>query len=69
MIESPLIQELMAQKGHKYVLASLRARFETVPPELKVALQTIVDEDKLEELAGWAAICPDLAAFQARLRS
>jgi hypothetical protein len=67
MIESPLIQELMAQRMHKDILRVLAARFGPVPPEIVAALQAIVDETKLDALVEWAATCPDLEAFRTRL--
>jgi hypothetical protein len=69
MIESPLIQELMAQNGHEYILTFLEGRFGTVPPELVVQLRSILDEQKLRELSRFAAQCPDLEAFRAKINS
>jgi hypothetical protein len=67
MIESPLIQELMAKRVHKAIHRVLRARFGDVPPEITSALQTVLEDDQLDELVDWAARCPDLEAFGSRL--
>jgi hypothetical protein len=69
MIESPLIQEMMAQRSHKAILAFLEVRFKTVPTEIARKLESIVDEQKLDDLARFAAECPDLEAFRLRLQS
>ncbi len=67
MIESPLIQELMAENGQKYILTVLETRFGTVPEELAVELRGVMDEQKLRELTRLAVKCSDLAAFRAKL--
>ena len=67
MIESPLIQEMLAQRTHDNILNFLEGRFGVVPPEVVIALRTIVDERKLRELVRVASECPDLAAFQTHL--
>ena len=67
MIESPLIQELMASRMHKAILRVLGDKFGKVPVEVELGLRAIVDEDRLDQLISWAAQCPDLAAFAARL--
>jgi len=69
MIESPLIQELMAQRSHKAILSFLEVRFKSVPAEIARNLESIVDEQKLDDLARFAAECPDLEAFRLRLPS
>jgi hypothetical protein len=68
MIESPLFQELVGEKVHKYILLFLEGRFGAVPPELAAQVRIILDEDKLEELARQAAACPTLEAFEASLK-
>jgi hypothetical protein len=76
-IESPLIQEVVeevvaqavAQRGHKYTLRFLAARFGSVPPEIEVAVRAIQDESRLDALLDGAALCPDLEAFRQRLAS
>jgi hypothetical protein len=71
MIESPLIQELMAkntaQTMQKAVLKVLNVRFSPVPPEVAAAVRTIHEEAKLDILMETAVSCPDLEAFRARL--
>jgi predicted transposase YdaD len=69
MIESPLIQELMADKTRKIILRILSDEFGSVPLDIQTALQGIQDEARLEDLAAWAARCRDLNAFRARLSS
>jgi predicted transposase YdaD len=69
MIESPLIQELLAERMHKAIGRVLTERFGTVLPEIGPALRAIQDETKLDELLGWAVRCPDLDAFRTRLFS
>jgi hypothetical protein len=67
MIESPLLQELLAEQTHKTILNFVRARFGPVPTEVVTALRAITTDDRLQELAVHAASCQDLAAFQAQL--
>lgn len=67
MIESPLIQELVAEARHRDIVRFLRARFGAVPPDLGAALQSVQDETKLDELVDWASRCPGLDEFRTRL--
>lgn len=67
MIESPLIQEMLAQTKHTSILQFLEGRFGTIPPEVTVALRGVTDEKELGELTRFAATCPDLSSFHARL--
>ncbi len=71
MVESPLIQEIVAEserKGRiKAVISVLEARFGVVPPFVTAGLQQIKDEKKLERLTRQAGICKDLAAFEKAL--
>ena len=67
MIESPLIQELIAQTRHADTLQILETRFGAVPAEIAVPLQAILDDNRLRELHQFAVQCPDLKAFSARL--
>jgi hypothetical protein len=69
MIESPLIQEVVSQFRQKDIGQVLAARFGPVPPEISTARQAIMDGAKLDELVDWAARCPDLDSFRARLSS
>jgi hypothetical protein len=67
--DSPLIQELLAQRTHKTLLRILTVHFGTVSPEVAALLQPVQHEEKLDELIDWAVDCPDLGAFCARLSS
>jgi hypothetical protein len=67
MIESPLIQELLAERMQKDILRFLAARFGPIPQEVATSLQAIQNETKLEDLADWAGRCTDLEAFRAKL--
>jgi hypothetical protein len=73
MIESPLIQEIVArsrQEGkQEAVLELLQARFGSVPPDIVLHLRGIMDEQKLRDINIRAALCPDLEAFRASLSS
>ena len=68
MIESPLIQELMAkntaQTKHEDILQVLSRRFGPVPEKVAAAVRTIFDNSKLRELLDEAASCTDLEAFR-----
>ena len=71
MIESPLIQELMAknaaQTTHKNIMKVLNVRFSLVSAEVAAAVQAVYDEAKLDILMDTALSCPDLEAFRACL--
>ena len=67
MIESPLIQELFADRLHKLITRILTERFGPVPQDVATALQTVQEEQRLDNLVIWADRCPDLQAFRARL--
>jgi hypothetical protein len=69
MIESPLIQELLAEQAQTYIFRVLAARFGPVPPPVVATLKSVSDTQKLDKLVDWAAVCPDLEAFRARLAS
>ena len=49
------------------IVRFLTGRFGPLPSELTSELRTITDEHKLEDLVEWAARCPNLEAFRARL--
>ena len=71
MIESPLIQEFVAERSQELVterarrdlLAVLETRFGRIPRKLNQVIQSIHDEDQLALLLRKAAACPDLDAF------
>jgi hypothetical protein len=67
LTESPLIQDMMAERGQRHILAALKARFPLVPPEIVHALRAIRDEQQFEKLIETAAICADLDAFRVAL--
>ncbi len=69
MIESPLIQEIVARTKHETIVQFLDGRFGAVPADVAVQLKGILDEERLEDLTRYAARCPDLEAFRARLSS
>jgi hypothetical protein len=73
LMELPGIKELFAQRVQETrqtsILITLEARFGIVPPETAAELRLVTDEPKLQDLFDVAIVCPDLAAFQARLRS
>jgi hypothetical protein len=71
MIESPVLMRFVAEReaqfAHRLIRSVLVRRFTTVPPEVIAALEGVMDLQRLEELNIWAAQCPDLASFAARL--
>jgi len=72
MIESPLLQEFVAEGRRKDILTILETRFGEVPLDVSEAIQSVVDEDRLTDLVRKSASCPDLDAFRnaiARRRS
>lgn len=72
-IESPLIQELvqelMAEQRHKDILRVLQERFGSVPQDIITALRAIRDDERLDQLTGWAVDSSDVEAFRQRLTS
>ncbi|HTU17325.1 MAG TPA: hypothetical protein VMG10_04625 [Gemmataceae bacterium] len=67
MIESPLIDELMAERTQENILLVLDTRFGAVPESLSARLKSVSKMKKLEELIKVAAQCPDLKSFAAQL--
>ena len=67
MIESPLIQEVLAERMHRAIASVLLRRFGTVPHDVLAQLKLILDDVKLDELTFWAGECPDLDSFRTRL--
>jgi hypothetical protein len=67
MIESPLIQELLAERMHKAIAKVLEGRFGTIPSDLRVRLQAVQDEQKLDDLNAFAGTCRSLEEFRKRL--
>jgi hypothetical protein len=73
MIESPWLKEVLeesnAETQRQSLMGFLIGRFTDVPNDLKVDLQRVNDPSQLLELIRWAARCPDLDAFVARLKA
>ena len=67
MIESPLIQEIVAEALHENILEVLRSRFGEIPPDVESRLRSVLDQGRLTELTRSAATCPDLDAFSKAL--
>jgi hypothetical protein len=67
MIESPLIQEVLAEHMHKAIVKVLEIRFGLVPSDVEVRLQAIQEEEKLDDLNTFAATCSNLGEFRKRL--
>ena len=68
MIESPLIQQIVAKKAHEFLLAVLETRFGAVPPDLIEEIQSVDNDDQLIDMVRQAAVCRDLDAFRAATR-
>ena len=69
MIESPLLQKWFGEKMQKGILAILKARFGSVPRDVRRLLQEILDEERLTDLNVLAAQCPDMEVFRQALLS
>jgi hypothetical protein len=73
MIESPAFDDLReyirGEMCRKHILDNLSARFGTVPEDMASRVRAMQDNDRLEELHRFSAVCPDLEAFRARLAS
>jgi hypothetical protein len=69
MIESPLLQKMIAEKLHDVILDALKDRFGTVPRDVTRHLREVIDEKKLRQLIRVANKCPDLEAFREALLS
>lgn len=67
MIESPLIDELMAERTQQAILLFLEGRFGEVPERLSARLKSIGKMKKLDALVRIAAQCSDLKSFEAQL--
>jgi predicted transposase YdaD len=71
MIESPLIQEIVARTKHETmreaILQVLEGRFGTVPADIAMQLKGSLEEQRLRDLVRYAARSPDLEAFRAIL--
>ena len=67
MIESPVLQKMMAQRSHDLILDVLKERFHLVPRDVAKQVRAIVDEKKLRQLNRVAVTCGDLDTFRAAL--
>ncbi len=72
MIESPLIQEIVAEADRagtvRTMLRLLETRFGAVTPTVTAGLEQVKDPEKLLRLTDHAALCPSLQAFEDCLR-
>jgi hypothetical protein len=69
MIESPLLQQMIAEARHEGILDILKDRFGTVPRDVTRHLRSILDDKKLRRLNVLAGQCPDLQTFREELLS
>jgi hypothetical protein len=69
MIESPLLQKMLAERIHDLIFDSLKARFGTIPRDVARHLRAIIDDKKLRELNQVANNCPSMEAFREALLS
>ncbi len=67
MLESPLLQKMIAERLQKAIQEALKARFDSVPREVNRLLREVLDERKLTELNGIAATCPNMETFREAL--
>ena len=70
MIESPVLQELFAERDQNAILRVLKARFkQEVPADIVALVRGITDLDQLEQRMATAAECVDLDAFRQALQA
>jgi hypothetical protein len=73
MIESPLIQELFADRDRNklqsYILKVLEGRFGPVASDLAAQIRAVSDVQKLEDLLTQAALCTGLESFRTQVFS
>ena len=71
MIESPLLNDLIAEKvteeRQQALLDFLEARFGPVPVDLAHRVKDVTNLDRLKQLTKQAAICSDLESFRQEL--
>ncbi len=67
MIESPILQKMIATTIQELILDALTDRFGTVPVEVSEHLRKVLDEKKLRKLNRIANKCPTLEAFREAL--
>jgi hypothetical protein len=64
MIESPVIERLLAKTRRKDILEVLKERFHTVPRDITTRLDSAVKEKELLQLLRLAVTCPSLDEFK-----
>jgi hypothetical protein len=69
MIESPIIQELVAEGRHKDILRFLAVRFGPLPGASAAEIKQILDETVLDAVVELAASSPDLSHFETAMRA
>ena len=73
MIESPLLQEIIAEERlkvrRKAIVTVLTSRFGMPAAEVETDLNSIEDDNRLEELIGLAVSSRSLKAFRKHLSS
>jgi hypothetical protein len=67
MIESPLVEQLIAKNNHELIEDTLAVRFGVVESELRQQLRAVTNLKKLKKLHRSAVKCADIAAFKAQL--
>jgi hypothetical protein len=67
MIESPLLQRMIAKSMQGLIQYALTERFGPLPKAVVRHLREIIDERKLRRLNGVAVTCADLQAFREAL--
>jgi len=68
VLELPFLDELVAKTRAEAILDFLEGRFDSRPDDLADALQ-VLGEQELKALNRFAAVCPDLEAFRARVHA
>ncbi len=68
MIESPVIQEIVAERQREDIVKVLKARFGTAASSAEAEVSA-VDVEKLDDTLNLAATCRSLASFRKKLSS
>jgi hypothetical protein len=64
MIESPVLQEFVADAQRKSIILVLIERLGPAANAIGPALSAITDSEKLDDLTRLSAKCPDLETFR-----
>jgi hypothetical protein len=67
IVETPLIQEILAEDRQKLVLEQLKKKFGEVPPDLVAKVCGLHDAEQLWQILVQLITCADLDAFRALL--